>query len=126
MRDRVCQQATKIVLEPVFEADFLPTSFGFRPKRSATDALETIRMSFPRGRQFVFETDIRNFLANSRWPRFAPKAADAGFQSIHALPMRLRGDSIGALNLFEAEEGRLGDAPTRPLRRLWPTWPQSP
>ena len=41
VRDRVCQQAAKIVLEPIFEADFLPCSFGFRPKRSATDALES-------------------------------------------------------------------------------------
>src|SRR5438034_2174858 len=40
VRDRVCQQAVRIVLEPVFEADFLPCSFGFRPKASATDALE--------------------------------------------------------------------------------------
>jgi hypothetical protein len=39
VRDRVCQQAAKIVLEPIFEADFLPCSFGFRPRRSATDAL---------------------------------------------------------------------------------------
>jgi len=59
--DRVCQQAAKIVLEPVFEADFLPCSFGFRPRRSATDALEKIRVAFPRGRQFVFEADIRDF-----------------------------------------------------------------
>lgn len=48
--------------------------------------------------------------ADSRWPRFAPKAADAGFRSIHALPMRLRGDSIGALNLFQSDEGQLDDA----------------
>ncbi|MGI8791961.1 MAG: group II intron reverse transcriptase/maturase [Acidimicrobiales bacterium] len=61
VRDRVCQQAAKIVLEPIFEADFLPVSFGFRPKRSATDALEAIRVAFPRGRQFVFEADIRDF-----------------------------------------------------------------
>jgi RNA-directed DNA polymerase len=61
VRDRVCQQAAKIVLEPVFEADFLPCSFGFRPKRSATGALEEIRVAFPRGRQFVFEADIRDF-----------------------------------------------------------------
>ena len=59
--DRVCQQAAKIVLEPLFEADFLPVSFGFRPKRSATDALEKIRVAFPRGQQFVFEADIKNF-----------------------------------------------------------------
>jgi len=59
--DRVCQQAAKIVLEPIFEADFLPVSFGFRPKRSATDALERIRVAFPRGQQFVLEADIKNF-----------------------------------------------------------------
>ena len=40
--DRVCQQAAKIVLEPIFEADFLPCSFGFRPKRSAHDALQVL------------------------------------------------------------------------------------
>jgi retron-type reverse transcriptase len=61
VRDRVCQQAAKLVLEPIFEADFLPCSFGFRPKRSATDALEAIRVAFPRGQQFVCEADIRDF-----------------------------------------------------------------
>ena len=61
VRDRVAQQAAKLILEPIFEADFLPCSFGFRPKRSATDAMEVIRKSFPRGQQFVFEADIRDF-----------------------------------------------------------------
>jgi RNA-directed DNA polymerase len=61
VRDRVAQQAAKLVLEPIFEADFLPCSFGFRPKRSATEALERIRVAFPRGSQFVFEADIRDF-----------------------------------------------------------------
>ena len=61
VRDRVAQQAAKLVLEPIFEADFLPCSYGFRPKRSATDALEKIRVAFPRGQQFVFEADIRDF-----------------------------------------------------------------
>ena len=41
VRDRVVQMAAKLVLEPIFEADFLPCSYGFRPKRSATMALET-------------------------------------------------------------------------------------
>jgi len=59
--DRVAQQAATLVLEPIFEADFLPCSFGFRPRRSATDALEKIRVSFPRGAVFVFEADIKNF-----------------------------------------------------------------
>ena len=61
VRDRVCQQAAKIVLEPIFGAGFLPCSYGFRPRRSATGALEAIRVAFPRGRQFVFEADIRDF-----------------------------------------------------------------
>jgi RNA-directed DNA polymerase len=64
VRDRVAQQAAKLVLEPIFEADFLPCSFGFRPKRSATDALERIRVAFPRGQQFVFEADIRDFFGS--------------------------------------------------------------
>ena len=62
--DRVAQQAAKIVLEPIFEADFLPCSFGFRPKRSATDALERLRVGFIEGSHFVFEADIRDFFGS--------------------------------------------------------------
>ena len=61
VKDRVVQQATKLVLEPIFEADFLLCSYGFRPKRSAIDALEAIRVAFSKGRTFVFEADIQNF-----------------------------------------------------------------
>ena len=61
VRDRVAQQAAKLILEPIFEADFLPCSYGFRPGRSATGALEQIRVAFPRGQQFVFEADIADF-----------------------------------------------------------------
>lgn len=64
VRDRVAQAAAKIVLEPIFEADFLPVSYGFRPKRSATQALETIRKAFPRGYTQVAEADIRGFFDN--------------------------------------------------------------
>jgi len=44
---------------------------------------------------------------HSRWPEFAPKAVEAGFRSVHALPMRLRGQTIGALNMFRVDEGSL-------------------
>ena len=64
VKDRVCQQAAKIVLEPIFEADFLPCSFGFRPKRSATDAMERLRVGFIEGNTFVFEADIENFFGS--------------------------------------------------------------
>jgi RNA-directed DNA polymerase len=59
--DRVCQQATRLVLEPIFEADFLSVSYGFRPKRSALRALERIRVAFPRGAVWVAEADIRDY-----------------------------------------------------------------
>ena len=62
--DRVVQQAAKIVLEPIFEADFADCSFGFRPKRSATQAMETIRKVFPQGFTHVAEADIRGFFDN--------------------------------------------------------------
>jgi RNA-directed DNA polymerase len=61
VRDRVAQQAAKLVLEPVFEADFLPSSYGYRPKRSATEALECIRRTFIDGCTWVLELDIRKY-----------------------------------------------------------------
>jgi RNA-directed DNA polymerase len=61
VRDRVAQQAAKLVLEPIFEADFAPCSYGFRPKRSATMAKERLRTGFIEGYQFVVEFDIANF-----------------------------------------------------------------
>jgi len=61
VKDRVVQMAAKLVLEPVFEADFKPCSFGFRPKKSATQALETIRLVGGRGHRFVVDGDIRAY-----------------------------------------------------------------
>jgi group II intron reverse transcriptase/maturase len=61
VRDRVVQAATKIVVEPIFEADFKNCSYGFRPKKSATDALEAIRLVGGRGHRYVVEMDIQKF-----------------------------------------------------------------
>jgi group II intron reverse transcriptase/maturase len=60
VRDRVVQAAVKIVIEPIFEADFLPCSYGFRPKRSAHDALQVLVDESFGGRQWVVETDVAN------------------------------------------------------------------
>jgi group II intron reverse transcriptase/maturase len=57
--DRVVMAAAKIVLEPVFEADFLASSFGFRPKRSAHQAIEAIRVQANRGGDWVLDADIK-------------------------------------------------------------------
>jgi len=57
--DRVIMTAAKIVLEPIFEADFHPVSFGFRPKRSAHQALEAVRQTANQGRGWVLDADIK-------------------------------------------------------------------
>jgi group II intron reverse transcriptase/maturase len=60
VRDRVVQAAARIVLEPIFEADMLDCSYGFRPRRSAHDALQVLIDESWRGRRWVVETDIAN------------------------------------------------------------------
>jgi RNA-directed DNA polymerase len=64
VRDRVVQMAAKLVLEPVFEADFRSCSFGFRPKRSAVQALEALREFGARGGSFVLDVDIRDYFGS--------------------------------------------------------------
>jgi len=58
----------------------------------------------------VMNQDLASAEAEQRWPRVAARARLAGFESVHALPMRLRGTTIGALNLFRTATGHLGDA----------------
>ncbi|MEO8212224.1 MAG: group II intron reverse transcriptase/maturase, partial [Myxococcales bacterium] len=64
VRDRVAQMAAKLVLEPIYEADFLPCSYGFRPKRSATMALETLRKAGAKGGHHVLDADIRDYFGS--------------------------------------------------------------
>lgn len=61
VRDRIVQAAVKIVIEPIFEADFEGCSYGFRPKRSAHDANETIRETVNRGYRWVVDADIESY-----------------------------------------------------------------
>jgi group II intron reverse transcriptase/maturase len=60
VRDRVVQAAVKIVIEPIYEADFLPCSFGFRPRRSQHDALQVLVDESWGGRRWVLESDVAN------------------------------------------------------------------
>jgi group II intron reverse transcriptase/maturase len=64
VRDRVVQMAAKLVLEPIFEADFRPSSYGFRPRRSATGALETLHVLGARGGNHVLDADIRDYFGS--------------------------------------------------------------
>ena len=61
VRDRVVQMAAKLVIEPIFEADFQAFSYGFRPGKGATQALEAIREAGNRGYNFVVDADIRGY-----------------------------------------------------------------
>jgi RNA-directed DNA polymerase len=76
VRDRIVQQAARMILEPIFEADFLDVSFGFRPRRSATDAKEVLRRSFIDGYRFVFEADIRDYFSSIDHERLLGKVGD--------------------------------------------------
>lgn len=61
VRDRIVQASTKEVIEPIFEADFLECSYGFRPNRCAHDALEEIRKTMNAGYTIVLDADIKGF-----------------------------------------------------------------
>lgn len=61
VRDRICQTAAMLMLEPIFEADFRPCSYGFRPHKSAHDALEEIRNHLKAGYQAVYDADLKGY-----------------------------------------------------------------
>ncbi len=61
VRDRVVQTAVKLVLEPIFEADFEESSYGFRPKRGAAEALDAIRKAGNAGHDWVVDADIEKY-----------------------------------------------------------------
>jgi RNA-directed DNA polymerase len=60
VRDRIVQAAAKLVIEPIFEADMLECSFGFRPRRSAHDALQVLVDEAWGGRRWIVESDVAN------------------------------------------------------------------
>lgn len=64
VKDRIVQMATKIAIEPVFEADFRDCSYGFRPKRSARQALEVVRKACNNKGYYVVDADIEKFFDN--------------------------------------------------------------
>jgi len=66
IRDRVVQGALKLILEPIFEADFQPGSFGYRPKKSAQDAVLRVRQGILHGKTRVIDLDLRSYFDNVR------------------------------------------------------------
>jgi RNA-directed DNA polymerase len=75
IRDRVAQGALKLILEPVFEADFQPGSFGYRPKRQAHDAIKRVAEAIVQRKTRVLDFDLRAYFDNVRHDRLLAKVA---------------------------------------------------
>ena len=98
LRDRVAQMAAKMVLEPIFEADFEPNAYGYRPGRSAGDAIKRVHALLIQGYTDVVDADLSKYLdCSSDYPPFPGMAA------------KRSGEASGALIL-------------KPFRRPWQIW----
>jgi RNA-directed DNA polymerase len=75
IRDRVVQGALKLVLEPIFEADFQPGSFEYRPKRSAHEAVDRVARAIVQHKTRVIDIDLRSYFDNIRHDRLLAKVA---------------------------------------------------
>ena len=97
IRDRVVQGALKLILEPVFEADFQPGSFGYRPKRTAHDAIERVAEAIVQRKTRVLDFDLRAYFDNVRHDRLLAKVAlridDA--EVMHLLKVMLKASGKG-------------------------------
>ena len=90
VRDRVAQTAAKLILEPIFEADFMACSYGFRPDRNAHQALAEIRQGLGEGKRAVYDADLKGYF-----------------------------DSIPHDKLMQAVEKRISDGAVLKLIRQW-------
>ena len=94
VKDRIIQQATLLILEPIFEEDFLDCSYGYRPGRSAHQALDAIERNLKEGRTAVYDADLKGYF-----------------------------DSIPHDKLMKAVEHRIADRQVLHLIRIWLTTP---
>ncbi len=76
IRDRVVQGALKLILEPIFEADFQPGSFGYRPRRTAHEAVDRVARAIVRQKTRVIDIDLRSYFDNVRHDRLLAKVAE--------------------------------------------------
>jgi len=75
IRDRVVQGALKLILEPIFEADFQPGSFGYRPKKTAHEAIDRVAQAIVQEKTRVIDNDLRSYFDNVRHDRLLAKVA---------------------------------------------------
>ena len=75
IRDRVVQGALKLILEPIFEADFQPGSFGYRPKRTAHEAVQRVAEAIVKSKTRIIDIDLRAYFDNVRHDLLLAKVA---------------------------------------------------
>jgi RNA-directed DNA polymerase len=92
IRDRVVQGALKLVLEPIFEANFQPGSFGYRPQKSAVEAVERVSDGIARNKTMVIDLDLRAYFDNVRQDILLEKVAERidDQEVMHLLKMILK------------------------------------
>jgi GAF domain-containing protein len=104
-----CAEAGILLADPAGRLNVMASS------SERTGALELLQLQYDEGPCFESYRRGREIISDDlaadaeRWPTFAPAAVRAGFLSVHAIPMRVRGETIGALNLFRSLPGRLGE-----------------
>ena len=89
IRDRVVQGALKLILEPIFEADFQPGSFGYRPKKSAHEAVDRVAQAIVRHKTRVIDFDLRSYFDNVRHDRLLAKRVNDN-DVMHLLKIMLK------------------------------------
>lgn len=105
--DRVVQQATRAVIEPFFEAKFLPCSFGYRPGKGAQDAVRWTREAIRRGDRWVAEFDIVGFFDNLRHARLLREVAKV-IDDVEVIGLIRRWLTAGVLTERGVESRRTG------------------
>ncbi len=92
IRDRVAQGALKLILEPIFEADFQPGSYGYRPKRTAHDAIRRVAKSIVREKTRIIDIDLRAYFDNVRHDLLLGKVAQRvnDAEVLHLLKLMLK------------------------------------
>jgi len=97
IRDRVAQMAVKLVIEPIFEADFCPNSYGFRPKKSAHDAIDEIAESLHQGYTQVIDADLSKYFDSIPHAELLAVVAEHIVDSaiLHVIKLWLKAPVIG-------------------------------
>lgn len=92
IKDRVVQGALKLILEPIFEADFQPGSFGYRPKRTAHEAIKTVASALSKGKTRVIDIDLKSYFDTIRHDKLLSKIAERveDRKILHLLKLQLK------------------------------------